>query len=274
MEDTSTFAKWKRAILKSYPKLSLKDTFKFSCHKDLKCFTQCCADVNIFLTPYDILRMKRGLKMTSEEFLARYTEAITLDSRGFPAVLLKMGEDDLKSCPFVSKEGCTIYGDRPWACRMYPVGMASPDRNRPRQREEFYFIVDQEFFCLGFDGETQWTVEEWKKDQGVDEYELKGGSYKDITLHRFFLSGGRLSAEKTNMFYMACYDLDRFRRFIFSSKFFNLFDIEEMTIEGIRSNEEELLDFGYRWLRFSLFQENTIRVRTPVLEERKRELGL
>lgn len=260
--------------MKTYPKLSLKDTFEFSCHKDLKCFTQCCADVNIFLTPYDILRMKRGLQMASEEFLAKYTEAITLDNRGFPAVLLKMREDKLKSCPFVSKEGCTIYEDRPWACRMYPVGMASPDRNRPLEREEFYFIVDQEFPCLGFNKEREWTVEEWKKDQGVGEYELKGVSYKEITLHGFFLGGNRLTAEKSNMFHMACYDLDRFRRFIFGSTFLNLFDIAEKTIKDIKSNEEALLDFGYRWIRFSLFQEDTLRVKGKILEERRRERGL
>lgn len=87
---TSAFAKWKQAIWNTYPKFSPTDTFKFSCHQGLKCFTQCCADVKIFLTPYDILRMKRARQMTSEEFLANYTETITPDGRGFPAVLLKM----------------------------------------------------------------------------------------------------------------------------------------------------------------------------------------
>lgn len=245
--------------MKTYPKLSLKDTFKFSCHKNLKCFTSCCADVNIFLTPYDVLRMKKGLKMTSEEFLAEYTEAITPDSRGFPAVLLKMGEDKLKSCPFVSKGGCTIYEDRPWVCRMYPLGMAPSDRNRSLEQEESYFIVDQEFPCLGFNEEREWAVEEWKKNQDVDEYELKGASYKEIVLHSFFLDGGRLNAEKSNMFHMACYDIDRFRRFIFdNTSSGKIFDIAEKTMENIKSDEETLLDFGYRWIRSNLFQEDTL----------------
>ncbi|MDO8786444.1 MAG: YkgJ family cysteine cluster protein, partial [Syntrophales bacterium] len=223
--DTSAFTKWKQAIWNTYPKFSLTDTFKFSCHNGLKCFTQCCADVNIFLTPYDILRMKRALQMTSEEFLANYTEVLTPDGRGFPAVLLKMREDKLKTCPFVSEKGCAIYGDRPWGCRMYPVGMASPDRNNLTDREDVYFLVDQEFPCHGFNEEKHWTVAEWKRSQGVEEYELKGGAYKDITLHSFFLEGNRLNAQKSEIFYMACYDMDRFKRFVFDSTFLNRFDI-------------------------------------------------
>ncbi|MFA4915331.1 MAG: YkgJ family cysteine cluster protein [Syntrophales bacterium] len=274
MTDANAFAKWKQTILKDSPKLSLKDTFNFSCHKGLSCFTKCCADVNIFLTPYDILRMKRRLKISSEEFLKKFTTAITLDGRGFPTVILKMREDELKRCPFVSEEGCGIYEDRPWSCRMYPIGMASPDKNHSSEWEEFYFIVDQEFSCLGFDDGEKRTIEGWKKNQGVNDYELKGNSYKDITLHSFFLGGGRLTPEKTNMFYMACYDIDRFRRFILGSRFFNLFDIDERTMGNIKSNEEDLLEFGYRWIRFSLFQENTLKVKETVLEEKRKNLGL
>ena len=50
--------KFKEAILKEYPRLSPESKFRFSCHKGLSCFTQCCGDVNIFLTPYDVLRLK------------------------------------------------------------------------------------------------------------------------------------------------------------------------------------------------------------------------
>ena len=41
--------------------LSEGDTFKFSCHKGIKCFTACCSDTNIILGPYDIHRLKKRL---------------------------------------------------------------------------------------------------------------------------------------------------------------------------------------------------------------------
>ena len=46
-------------------KLHGNDTFSFSCSKELECFNRCCRDINLFLTPYDILRIKRRLKIPS-----------------------------------------------------------------------------------------------------------------------------------------------------------------------------------------------------------------
>jgi len=52
-------------ILTDSPRLGPDDTFKFACHPGISCFNKCCGDVNIFLSPYDVLRMKRRLEMTS-----------------------------------------------------------------------------------------------------------------------------------------------------------------------------------------------------------------
>jgi Fe-S-cluster containining protein len=39
-------------------------------------------------------------------------------------VKLSMGRDEGHRCPFVTDKGCSIYEDRPEACRLYPVGWA------------------------------------------------------------------------------------------------------------------------------------------------------
>ena len=272
--DMDALGNWKEAVLRDYPKLSLNDTIRFSCHKGLECFNQCCADVNIFLTPYDILRMKKRLKITSDEFLQEYTSSITLDSKRLPAVILKMAKNERKTCPFVSRDGCTVYEDRPWSCRMYPIGMASPDKNSGKSLEEFYFVVDHELPCMGFNENKEWTIKEWKENQGADIYDIKGQPYKEVTLHDFFLRGNHLTPEKSEMFYMACYNLDKFKRFLFESRFLNIFDIDKTIIEKIRSDDDALLDFGYKWIRFSLFGEAVIKVKENIFEEKKRELGL
>ena len=41
------------------------------------------------------------------------------------------------------------------------------------------------------------------------------------------------------MFYMACYDLDRFRRFVFETRFLKLFDVDEARVEALRSDDQE-----------------------------------
>jgi len=39
-------------ILRDCPRLSPDDTLRFECGKSLDCFTHCCANVSIVLTPF------------------------------------------------------------------------------------------------------------------------------------------------------------------------------------------------------------------------------
>jgi hypothetical protein len=77
-------------------------------------------------------------------------------------------------------------------------------------------------------------------------------SYEEITLHDYFLKGNKLDPEKSKMLYMACYDLDEFKRFLFETRFFDVDDVEKGIIKRVRENEEELLSFGYKWVRYNL----------------------
>jgi Fe-S-cluster containining protein len=239
-------------------RLSLYDKFKFSCHKGLPCFNTCCNDINIFLTPYDVLRMRRSIEISSGEFLKRYTVAL-LGDEGLPLVVLKMLEDENKSCPFVLSDGCGIYQDRPWSCRMYPIFPASS--------KEEGFLIEEKPSCLGYKEEKQWTIEEWKKDQGIDIYDKMNESYEEITLHDYFRKGNKLDIGKAKMLYKACYDMDEFKRFIFETRFFDIYDIEKEVIEKIKEDEEELLSFGYRWVRFNLFEEDTLKLKDKEMDK-------
>jgi hypothetical protein len=241
---------------KDYRRLSPEEKFKFSCHKGLSCFNTCCSDINIFLTPYDVLRMRRSIEISSGEFLRRYTIAL-LGEEGLPLVVLKMMEDERKSCPFVLSDGCGIYEDRPWSCRMYPIFPAS-------SKEEGFWIEEKPS-CLGFKEERQWTIEEWKKGQGINIYDKMNESYKEITLHDYFKSN-KLDSGRAKILYRACYDLNEFRRFLFETRFFDIYDIEKEVIEKIKEDEEELLSFGYRWIRFNLFDEDTFKLKDKAMD--------
>lgn len=254
---------------KNYRVLSPDERFKFSCHKGLTCFNTCCSDVNIFLTPYDVLRMRRSTWLSSKDFLNRYTIAL-LGDEGIPLVVLKMMEDENKNCPFVTQDGCSIYHDRPWSCRMYPVFPASS--------KEEGFMIEEKPSCLGFKEGKQWTVEEWKKDQGIDIYDKMNESYKGITFHDYFSASGggnKLDSGRAKLLYKACYDLDEFKRFLFETRFFDIYDVGKEVIEKIKKDEEELLSFGYRWIRFNLFSEDTLKLKDKemdrLLQSRKKD---
>jgi hypothetical protein len=145
---------------------------------------------------------------------------------------------------------------------MYPLGSASPKENGV---DEFYFLL-KEPICLGFKEEKQWTIIKWKDNQGVEEYTEVGELFKEISLHDFFVKGKYLEPVKLEMFYMVCYDIDRFREFVFGSTFLKRFRVDASLIEAMKSDDIELLKFGFQWLKFSLFGEKTMKIESKYLD--------
>ena len=261
--------KLKEKIVADYPRLGPDDTFQFGCHPGVSCFNQCCGDVNIFLSPYDVLRMKKRLEITSSEFLEKYTFLPVQKDMKTPVVVLRLKDDEAKTCQFLTEGGCGIYTDRPWPCRMYPLGMAAQKDTPDGWRgDRFYFLMEEEG-CKGFREPKEWTVRQWLEDQGLEEYDEWGEAFKELTLHKFFEDGGTLSPERMHMMYTACYDLDKFREFVFESTLLQRFDVDEDFVEEMRHDDEVLLRFAFLWLRFSLFGEKTVQVKADVVESFK-----
>jgi Fe-S-cluster containining protein len=247
------------AILRDCARLGPDDRFTFECGRQRDCFTRCCAGVAIVLAPYDVLRLKRALGIDSSEFLDRYTIAPFTKDQKVPTVLLKM-DAQTGACPFVSPAGCGVYGDRPWACRMYPLGAAEP-RNATATDHAFHFLV-REDLCHGHGEGPGCTVREWIASQGVEEYDAGNSSFKALMLDEAWDKDEPLTPPQMDMYYMACYDLDRFRRFVFETRLLEMFDVDEARVEAMRTDDEELLEFGVQWLRFSLFRQRTMKI-TP-----------
>jgi uncharacterized protein len=252
--------KLKETILKEYPRLDRQSQFKFNCHKNISCFNKCCSDVNIFLTPYDVIRLKNRLKISSQEFLDKYTLMPIDEKQNHPVVMLKMNEDEDKTCPFVGEEGCSLYEDRPWSCRMFPLGVASPKGDGKNSEGDFYFIIEEPI-CQGYKEEKSQAISDWIQEQRVEEYSEMGDRFKEVSLHDYFKEGKQLNPAKQEMFYTVCYNIDKFREFLFESTFFNRFEVDEEIIHNIKHDDEELLLFGFEWLKYCLFGDKTMKVK-------------
>ena len=232
-------------------------TFRFECHKGISCFTECCAKLRLLLTPYDILRMKNRLNLSSNEFLEQYTETVLERHSRFPMVKLSMGEDKGHRCPFVTDMGCTIYEDRPEACRIYPVGRASAIVDREQETREKYFIVTEPH-CRGFHEKKEWTLEEWLNHEGVKEYKAMNHQWLGIITSPKSMGPKAHLAQKHQMFFMVSYNLDKFKQFLFGSKFFDHFEVSEDLKNRMKTDDAALMGFGFNWLKFSLFGEKTL----------------
>jgi len=252
-------------------RLNSDSKFSFRCHKDIRCFTQCCRGTNITLTPYDIILLKNRLQLSSEEFLAIYTEPHMLEKTDLPIVTLrhmddadkadKDKDDEERPCVFVRDEGCLIYSDRPTACRYYPVGTASLAHKEGADDEDFYFFVSEPH-CLGFEEDKEWTVQKWREDQGVDIHDEINAEWTDLLVRkRSFPPNIKLTDKSKQMFFLVSYNIDKFRKFVFESTFLTRYEVDPETLGKIREDEVGLLKFGIQWLRDVLFKEGDFKVR-------------
>ncbi len=228
--------------------------FTFKCHKGISCFNKCCGELDIFLTPYDIVRMKKALNLTSSQFLDNHTVTVTLEKTLLPFIKLAMKEDG--RCQFVSEEGCTIYSDRPLACRYYPLGFGAM-QSREVEGGEFYFLV-KENHCKGFAEDRKWSVHEWREDQGISEYDDVNKDWVDIIIKKKLKQKIVPDERSRNLFFLGSYDLDSFKLFVFESRFLDIFDLSDEDIQMIRDDETELLKFAQRWLKYVLYKEATV----------------
>lgn len=240
------------------------DTFCFKCHPDTGCYNSCCKDVTIFLTPLDVIRLRKALGITSTDFLDTYVHKVLSQESGLPAVILKMNEDEGKTCPFVREEGCSVYESRPYSCRLYPLDT--------EQGIEYRLIADPSK-CRGLDEPDEWTVERWRQEQGLPDYDDLDHNLKDV------MQADKLWEDKIgdprmqDMILMVLYDPDRFREFVFNSSFFSKFHVDEDIVEKIRDDDVALLYFGSQWLRFALFgKKGFLKIDREYLERKKREV--
>ena len=242
-------------------KLTMDSQLKFRCHPGVSCFTACCGNIKIVLTPFDILMLTRRLQIPPHEFLHAYTTPTYLEKTDMPGVAIKLREEDNK-CPFVTPEGCTVYTDRPTACRYYPVGMADfreggskdADGNEVTPDEEKFFFLVKEDHCKGHEEDKLWTVGEWRADQGVDVRDEMNKKWLRLIMRRkSFGHQANLSEQAKRMFFMASTDLNHFRRFIFESSFLDTYVLDEKLIEKIKDDDVELMLFSFDYLAHSLF---------------------
>ena len=93
--------------------------------------------------------------------------------------------------------------------------------------------------------------------RGVVEYDDLNREWYQIILKKKSTGPtiGKPSEMSLQMFFMASYNIDKFKEFVFKSSFLNRYDIEETTIEKIKNDELELLTFGLKWIKWLLFKE-------------------
>ena len=254
-------------------KLTLDSPLQFACHPGVSCFTACCHNIKIILTPYDILILRRRLNIPAHEFITQYTEPTYLEKTDMPGVQIKL-TGDKNGCPFVTPEGCTVYTDRPSACRYYPVGMADfHEGGTDDAAEEKFFFLVKEPHCKGHEEPKRWTIRDWRADQGVDVRDEMNKEWLRLIMRRkSFGLQATLSDAAKRMFFMASTDLDTFRKFVFESSFLDTYEVDADTVAKIREDDVELMLFSFRYLANTLFGAAGMSIRADKIKSKIEEI--
>jgi Fe-S-cluster containining protein len=245
-------------------RLNKDDRFNFRCHPEVSCFNRCCRNLNLFLYPFDVVRLKQCLGITSNEFLDEYVDVVLRPSNFFPEVLLRMAPIPEKSCPFLTDTGCSVYADRPDTCRTFPFeqGMLYDAQNKEDTPVYFFRPPD---FCRGQDENQEWTISDWSRDQEAELYHKMTMRWAEIK--RLFqedpwgLEGPEGS--KAKMAFMATYNVDHLRDFIFRSSFLKRYRVKSALLKKLKTNDVQLLKFGFEWVKLFVFgiRSKNIRLR-------------
>ncbi|KPA16601.1 Fe-S oxidoreductase [Candidatus Magnetomorum sp. HK-1] len=239
-----------------------REKFSFRCGPDLSCFNLCCRNLNLFLYPYDVIRLKNNLKISSDQFIDQYTDVVMREGSFFPDVLLKMTETKDKTCPFLSDKGCSVYPDRPDACRTFPIEMGIQFQETSKTYSPVFFFRPPDF-CKGGGENNSWTIETWGKDQEVAPYHhmtIQWAKVKSLFQDNPWGPDG-INGKRGKMAFMAIYNIDTFRDFILNSSFLKRYKVQKDWQNKIKKNDETLLKFAFEWIKLFLWGISSKKIR-------------
>ena len=242
---------------------------QFQCRKGIACWNACCSNIDISLTPYDIVRLKARLDMSSTEFLSKYTVPYEMEQASIAGVKLKP-VDGGTACRFMTEAGCGVYEDRPTACRYYPVALLSMRRQDESFDRQVYAIVKEDH-CQGHREPQVQTIDAFRECQGLPQYDDLAHGWRKLILKKKSSgpSIGKPSKRSLELFFMVCYDIDRFSQFVASDGFSDIYDLPAQELKDILCDDNALMQFGFRFLRQVLFGEETIALRQEAAEQRR-----
>ncbi|MFN3884283.1 MAG: YkgJ family cysteine cluster protein [Rhodocyclaceae bacterium] len=245
---------------------------QFSCHHGISCWNACCANIDITLTPYDIIRLKKRLGISSTQFLRDYTVPFELEKDGITGVKFRPVEGGT-ACRFMRPEGCAVYEDRPTACRYYPVALLAMRKQDEYTDTQSYALVKEEH-CQGHAVARTLTIGEYRKEQGVEEYDAAAHGWRQLILKKKSCGPaiGTPSLKSRQLFFIACYDIDTFRDFVESESFQQHYLLPREEWQQILGDDASLLQFAFRFLRQVLFGEISIPVNEDLAKERIEKL--
>jgi Fe-S-cluster containining protein len=167
---------------------------------------------------------------------------------GWPVLRLALTPEG--RCPLLGAAGCTVYADRPAACRTYPLARAAaPGGDGGPAR--VIFLSQESPACLGWRQERRLDLQTWVAEQGLAPYQEANDRLLGLVMHPSRRGRVELSPAQTHAVILGLYNIDVFRQWAGTPAGAARLGLAP---EGARTlSDEELLVLGQDWLVRELF---------------------
>lgn len=231
-----------------YPELCFDASFRFSCGEHQSCFVECCTGTKIWLYPYDVIRISRSLVISTTDFIQRFCWYMDPAPPGYPVLLLQNADEGEGRCPFAEDSGCSVYPDRPWICRLFPVVPLECRTDLTTETDRRFKIFCWEG-CRGVGNGPEVTVREWWQRAGMAIYEETYLDWQRLTEELKCSGQLPLSGEKAELFKLGSYDLDLFRQQFLAGELREELPLMKEELEKADKDDMFLLQISCRWLQ-------------------------
>jgi Fe-S-cluster containining protein len=140
--------------------LNRQTHFFFSCAQCL----HCCCHKKIQVNPYEIARLAMNRGLSTAEFIELYTHE--------SGTILNCEEDG--TCVFLDSKGCSVHPDRPFVCRLYPLG-----RHVRSSGEERFSEIEPHQDCKGVYSDNG-TITAYLDSQGARPFIEAADKYLEL----------------------------------------------------------------------------------------------
>ena len=155
-----------------------------------------------------------------------------------------------------------VYTDRPATCRYYPIGQGTliTEPGRAKRRSRNFSSTSGNRIAAATKTRPNGPWPPGGQDQGVEHYDEMNLEWKTMMLRRAE-NGGPVTDEQGNrLFAMVMYDLDQFRQVRLQKPLPEVFAVDEDILEKIWDDDEELLKFGYQYVKTVLKIEEALKL--------------
>ncbi len=128
-----------------------------------------------------------------------------------------------------------------------------------------FIFSDRRIFVRGSTKKKSGPYDAWTRDQEAEVYHQM--TIRWAGLKRLFqkdpwgVEGPQ--GPKAKMAFMATYNIDRFRDFVFQSSFLKRYKIKSAILKKLKTDDVRLLKFGFEWVKVFVWgmRSKTIRLR-------------